>query len=244
MRTFGLIGYPLTHSFSKKYFTEKFEREGRADCVYENFPIPSIDELGNILNTPGLEGLNVTIPYKELVLSYLDEVADEVSKIKACNCIRIRNGKLKGFNTDIFGFEHSLRKILNPDFHKKALILGTGGSAKAVRFVLTSLGIPFKKVSRKPKADQFSYEQLTQEIIAEYKIIINTTPLGMFPNIIEAPPIPYQFLTGNHLLFDLLYNPEKTLFLRKGEEQGAQIQNGYDMLILQAEENWRIWNED
>lgn len=244
MRVFGLIGYPLSHSFSKKYFTQKFEREGLAGCIYENFPIPSVDELKTILKTPGLEGLNVTIPYKESVLSYLHEVSDDVSKIKACNCIRIRNGKLTGFNTDIFGFEHSLRKILNPEIHKKALILGTGGSAKAVRFVLTSMGIPFKKVSRKPKADQFSYEQLTGDLMAAYQVIINTTPLGMFPNIIEAPQIPYQFLSSNHLLFDLLYNPEKTLFLKKGEDRGAQIRNGYDMLVLQAEENWRIWNED
>lgn len=241
MRLFGLIGYPLSHSFSKKYFTKKFEKENLSDCVYENFPIPTIDRLREVLLKPGLEGFNITIPYKEQVLSYLNEMTEIVRKIRACNCVRILNGKLHGYNTDVIGFENSLNKKLKPS-HSKALILGTGGSARAVQFVLNNLGIPFKSVSRKPSAKSLSYEQLTVEVIRNHNLIINTTPLGMFPNVIQAPPIPYHVLTPEHFLFDLLYNPEKTLFLKKGEERGAIIQNGYEMLVLQAEENWKIWN--
>lgn len=244
MRLFGLIGFPLSHSFSKKYFTEKFEREGLKDCSYENFPIATIDEFKKILALPGLEGLNVTIPYKEKVISFLHQSSDVVRKIKACNCIKIRNGKLYGYNTDIFGFEKSLKKNWNPFIHSHALILGTGGSAKAVKYVFEKLGINYKKVSRKPSADSFSYEQLTKSIIVKYKLIVNTTPLGMFPNVVEAPPIPYEHLSSEHFLFDLIYNPPKTLFLKKGEEKGATTQNGHDMLVLQAEENWKIWNTD
>lgn len=244
MRLFGLIGYPLSHSFSKKYFTEKFERERRTDCLYENFPIPAIDDLRKILAIPGLSGLNVTIPYKEQVIPFLHQASAVVKKIKACNCIKIKDGQLYGHNTDVTGFENSLRDKLNPNAHRRALILGTGGSSKAVKFVLNKMGIEFQVVSRKPAAGSLSYEQVTQEIIHEYKLIINTTPLGMFPNVVEAPPLPYQFITSGHFLFDLIYNPEKTLFLKKGEEQGALIQNGYQMLIYQAEESWKIWNQE
>jgi shikimate dehydrogenase len=244
MRLFGLIGYPLSHSFSKKYFTEKFEKEGLRDCVYENFPISGIHELKNILALPGLQGLNVTIPYKEQVIPYLHQASDAAKKINACNCIKIAGGKLYGFNTDIAGFENSLTSKLNPASHQQALILGTGGSSKAVKYVLGKLGIKFKIISRKPSAGNLSYEQITKEIILAHKLIINTTPLGMFPNVVEAPPLPYQFLTPDHFLFDLIYNPEKTLFLKKGEEQGAQIQNGFEMLMMQAEANWKIWNNE
>lgn len=244
MRLFGLIGYPLSHSFSKKYYTEKFEREGLRDCVYENFPIPSIDHLKEILRKPGLEGFNITIPYKEQIISFLHYASDVVKKIKACNCVKIVRGELKGYNTDVTGFGDSLKKKLNPVLHKKALILGTGGSAKAVEYVLSKLGIPYKNVSRKPSAKSFSYEQVTDSVIATHKLIINTTPLGMFPNTVEAPPLPYSSITRDHFLFDLIYNPEKTLFLQKGEKQGSQIQNGYEMLVLQAEENWKIWNDE
>jgi len=244
MRLFGLIGFPLSHSFSKKYFTEKFEKDGLKDCAYENFPIPSIEELKKILATPGLEGLNVTIPYKEKVIPFLHFISPVVKKIKACNCIKIKNGKLYGYNTDIAGFEKSLKKNWNPFLHSHALILGTGGSAKAVKYVLDKYDIKYKKVSRKPSADSYSYEQLTRSIISKYKLIINTTPLGMFPNIVEAPPIPYEFLTSEHFLFDLIYNPAKTLFLKKGEERGCMIQNGFDMLVEQAEVNWKVWNTD
>src|SRR5262245_40234627 len=231
MRLFGLIGYPLTHSFSKKYFTEKFEREGLNNCRYENFQISSIEELKNILSQPGLEGLNVTIPYKEKVIPFLFQASPVVKKIKACNCIKIKNGRLFGYNTDIAGFEKSLKKNWNPFLHSHALILGTGGSAKAVKYILDKYDIKYKKVSRKPSADSYSYEQLTKNIISKYKLIINTTPLGMYPNVVEAPPIPYEFLTSEHFLFDLIYNPSETLFLKKGKEQGAFIQNGYDMLV-------------
>jgi shikimate dehydrogenase len=243
MRLFGLIGYPLSHSFSKKYFTEKFEKEGLKDCAYENFPIPNIVELKSILALPGLQGLNVTIPYKEQVIPFLYQSSKVVKKINACNCIKISDGELYGFNTDVAGFENSLTGKLNPAIHQQALILGTGGSSKAVKYVLEKKGIKFTIVSRKPAAGSLSYEQITKEIILKDKLIINTTPLGMFPNVVEAPPLPYQFLTPDHFLFDLIYNPEKTLFLKKGEEQGAQIQNGYEMLVMQAEASWKIWND-
>ena len=243
MRQFGLIGYPLTHSFSKNFFTEKFEKENLTDCRYDTFSIPSIDDLPGVLkNNPELCGLNVTIPYKENVLSFLDEKTALVKKIKACNCIKIDNGKLSGHNTDAPAFEQSLKEKLQPH-HTKALILGTGGAAKAVEYSLRQLNVSYKYVSRKPSAKSFSYEQLTEPLMQEYTLIINTTPLGMHPNIVEAPQIPYHSLTPRHYLFDLIYNPEKTLFLQKGEKQGAVIKNGYEMLVLQAEESWRIWNE-
>lgn len=243
MRQFGLIGYPLTHSFSKKFFTEKFERENLTDCRYDTFSIPSIDDLPGVLkNNPELRGINVTIPYKENVLSFLDEKTALVKKIKACNCIKISDGKLSGHNTDAPAFERSLKEKLQPH-HTKALILGTGGAAKAVEYSLRQLNISYKYVSRKPSAKSFSYEQLTEPLMQEYTLVINTTPLGMHPNIIEAPQIPYHALTSRHYLFDLIYNPEKTLFLQKGEKQGAVIKNGYEMLVFQAEESWRIWNE-
>ena len=243
MKQFGLIGYPLAHSFSQNFFTKKFEKENLPDCRYDTFSLPSIDDLENIIKTnPELRGLNVTIPYKEQVLSFLYEKSALVKKIKACNCIKIKNGKLIGHNTDAPAFEQSLKEKLKPH-HTKALILGTGGAAKAVEYSLRQLNILYKYVSRKPSAKSFSYEQLTNEVMKEYSLIINTSPLGMHPNIVEAPQIPYHALTPEHYLFDLIYNPDKTLFLQKGEEQGAAIKNGYEMLVLQAEESWRIWNE-
>lgn len=242
MRLFGLIGYPLAHSFSKKYFTEKFESERLTDCAYENFPIISIDKFRSILqNYPQLKGLNVTIPYKEQVISFLDEASETVKAINACNCIKIFNGKLTGHNTDAIAFERSLAKELQ-SHHKKALILGTGGSAKAVEFVLRKLDIEYRYVSRKAIGENLSYDQVTPTVIEEYSLIINTTPLGMFPDLSMLPQIPYDALTPKHFLFDLIYNPEKTLFLQRGEERGATIKNGMEMLILQAEESWRIWN--
>ncbi len=243
MKQFGLIGYSLTHSFSQKFFTEKFKKENLADCRYDNFSIPSIEDLTTVLkNHPALCGLNVTIPYKEQVLSYLDETGPLVKKIRACNCIKIKEGRLVGYNTDVPAFEQSLKEKLQPH-HKTALILGTGGAAKAVEYCLNQMNIAYKHVSRKPSATSFSYEQLTDKLMKEYLLVINTTPLGMHPNIVEAPPIPYHALTRDHFLFDLIYNPAKTLFLQKGESQGAAIKNGYEMLVLQAEESWRIWND-
>ena len=242
MRLFGLIGYPLSHSFSKKYFTEKFEKEQLAGCRYELFPITSINELKDLVKTnKDLAGLNVTIPYKEQVIPFLDDSDKVVSQIKACNCISIVKGKLNGYNTDVSGFEQSLKEKLQPH-HTKALILGGGGAAKAVEFVLRKLNIVFRYVSRKPSVHSYSYEQLTVPIITDHPLIINTTPLGMYPSVNEAPQIPYAALTTRHYLFDLVYNPEKTLFLQKGEQQGAIIKNGYEMLVIQAEESWKIWN--
>jgi shikimate dehydrogenase len=243
MRQFGLIGYPLSHSFSKKYFTGKFEREGLDDCEYESYPIASIAELPFLIeNNPFLKGLNITIPYKEQVLSFLHSESAVVQKIRACNCIKIEQGRLFGHNTDVTGFELSLKKQLG-NHHKQALILGTGGAAKAVEYVLAELGIQYVYVSRIASAKSISYADITPSLLATHTLIINTTPLGMYPAIEECPPIPYDYLTANHYLFDLIYNPAKTLFLKKGEERGAIIQNGLEMLAMQAEESWRIWNE-
>jgi shikimate dehydrogenase len=242
MRKFGLIGFPLSHSFSKKYFTDKFEQEGIKDCAYDVYPLENIAQLPALLkNNPTLEGLNVTIPYKEQVLPYLTQKGEIVQRMGACNCIKIAGGQLTGYNTDVDGFEQSLAKYLQPT-HKRALVLGTGGAGKAVEYVLKKLKIRYKYVSRKPSVKNLSYEQLTADVIAAHTLIINTTPLGMYPNITQAPPIPYHSLTPAHYLFDLIYNPAKTLFLQKGEEHGAVIQNGLDMLVVQAEESWKIWN--
>lgn len=243
MRLYGLIGYPLSHSFSKKYFTEKFEREGLKDYQYELFPVSSIEELPQLLEKhPELCGLNVTIPYKEQVLSYLHSENELVKAIRACNCIDIRDGKLKGYNTDVIGFERSLLEQWQPH-HKKALILGTGGVSKAVQYIMQKMGLAYRYVSRKPGVHNYSYEQLTPAIMQEYTLIVNTTPLGMYPNVTEAPPIPYEALTPRHYLFDMVYNPDKTLFLKMGEEKGAAIKNGADMLKIQADESWEIWNK-
>lgn len=243
MRKFGLIGYPLTHSFSKKYFTEKFQREGINDAVYELYPIREIYELRDILKSnPDLQGLNVTIPYKQLVLRHLHSSVNIPSGVRACNCIRIENGKTFGYNTDVVGFEKSFKPGLKP-FHKKALILGNGGATAAVAYVLEQLNIEYKIVSRKiHDMSSFTYNQLDKSIMQAHTVIINTTPLGMYPDIDSAPPIPYQFLGSGHYLFDLVYNPAITTFLKKGEEQGSTIKNGLQMLELQAEESWRIWN--
>ncbi|MGC4039172.1 MAG: shikimate dehydrogenase [Chitinophagaceae bacterium] len=242
MKLYGLIGFPLTHSFSKKYFSDKFEQLGLTGYRYENFPIASIDLLPQILkDNPQLAGLNVTIPHKESIVALLHEQSDAVKKIGACNCIKIQDGRLSGYNTDVVGFEQTLLTKLKP-YHKKALILGTGGAAKAVEFVLEKLKIEFNYVSRKKGMDHLTYEQLTTAIVEEYSLIVNTTPVGMYPTINEAPPIPYEALSANHLLYDLIYNPAKTLFLQKGEEKGAAILNGMEMLIIQAEESWKIWN--
>ena len=243
MRLFGLIGFPLSHSFSKKYFAEKFEKEGISDCRYENFPIESIKEIPKLLKGhPNLEGLNVTIPYKEQVLPFLHSKNNIVEAINAANCITVRNGQLRGHNTDVAGFKQSLEPLLR-QHHTKALILGTGGASKAVEFVLHKKNIACHYVSRKQQPGYFTYEQLTPELMADHTLIINTTPLGMYPSVNEAPPIPYETLTASHYLFDLVYNPAKTLFLQKGEERGASIKNGEDMLIIQAEESWKIWNQ-
>jgi shikimate dehydrogenase len=242
MRKFGLIGYPLTHSFSERYFTEKFVREEIRDCSYTAWPIAAISGLPGLLADPELCGLNVTIPYKELVLPFLDLPGEVVRAIGACNCIRVLDGKIEGHNTDVIGFEQSFVKKLQPH-HTQALVLGTGGAAKAVSYVLEKLGIGYRYVSRKGEGDDLSYADVDGALLLSHTVLINTTPMGMYPKTDECPPLPYGTLSARHYLFDLVYNPELTLFLRKGKERGATVENGYEMLILQAEESWRIWNE-
>ena len=246
MKTYGLIGYPLEHSFSQKYFTEKFEKED-INARYLNFPISSMDDFPELFtHHPYLAGLNVTIPYKEQVFRFLYEVDPMAEKIGAVNVLKITwdnlNYTLKGYNSDITGFKKSIFPLLTID-HKKALVLGTGGASKAVVAALEQLNIDFRHVSRTPKDDNtLTYEQLNADIISEHKLIINTTPLGMYPKTDSCPDIPYEALTPEHLLYDLVYNPEETLFLKKGKEKGAKTKNGLEMLHLQAEEAWRIWN--
>ncbi len=241
MILFGLIGKTLTHSFSKAYFTEKFTKLGLQDHSYVNFELKSISELQSILfNHPNLKGLNVTVPYKEEIIPFLDSSNELVQQTGACNCIKIEKGKLTGFNTDIIGFSNSLQKHLKPH-HQKSIVLGTGGASKAVQYCLKQLQIPYIVISRHKQENHLTYEDLSQEILNEYKIIINTTPLGMYPDITSYPFIPYHDVTPEHLFFDLIYNPAKTIFLEKGEEKGATIINGFEMLIIQAEESWRIW---
>jgi shikimate dehydrogenase len=246
MRTFGLIGYPLGHSFSQGYFSKKFEEE-KIDARYLNFAIPTINEFKGLLNQhPYLAGLNVTIPYKQQVIPFLDELDDEASKIGAVNVIKItwKGDKpvLKGYNSDVHGFLESLQPLLQP-WHSKALILGTGGASKAVAHGLLKAGILYRCVSRNPKSPaHVSYSSLTPEILSEYKVIINTSPLGMYPETETCPPIPYEGITSQHLVYDLIYNPAETLLMKKASQKGALTKNGLEMLRLQAEEAWRIWN--
>jgi shikimate dehydrogenase len=244
MRRFGLIGYPLSHSFSKRYFAEKFQTEGITDAEYENYPIASIEEFPALVSSdPDLAGLNVTIPYKEQVIAYLDDKNEVVNSIAACNCIRIQHGRKVGYNTDVVGFERTLIKFLTP-VHDNALVLGTGGAAKAVCYVLQQLQIPYLIVSRSTSGGQtIPYEKVSKELVRSHRLIINTTPLGMYPKVETAPSLPFDAVTSDHYFYDLVYNPAKTLFLTKAEEQGAVIQNGEDMLAIQAEESWRIWNQ-
>jgi shikimate dehydrogenase len=244
MKRYGLIGRTLKHSFSKTYFTRKFEENRIADCVYDNFELQTIDEFPGLFAAyPDIKGLNVTIPYKEEVLPYLTSMNEVVQEIGACNCIKVEKGNITGYNTDVVGFRNSLEPKLKP-YHQKALVLGTGGAAKAIRYVLKELGIAYKMVSRQKSGADLSYEEVSEDILAQYHLIINTTPLGMYPNMDASPSIPYQFITPNHFLYDIVYNPEKTKFLQEGEKRGAQICNGYEMLIGQAEESWRIWSEE
>jgi len=244
LRLFGLIGHPLTHSFSRQYFTKKFEKEGIQNCSYELFPIRSILELRSLLKQhPDLEGLNVTIPYKKEVLSLLDSTDHIPPGLEACNCIRIKENKLEGYNTDIIGFEKSIRPLLKLH-HSKGLILGNGGATAAVVYVLNKLGVDFHIVSREiHDGSSLTYKDLNRDIVSNSKLIINTTPLGMHPETSSYPQIPYEFIGPGHLVFDLVYNPLKTVFLAKCEAQGATIKNGEEMLVEQAEESWRIWNQ-
>ena len=248
MKRYGLLGYPLTHSFSKRYFTEKFENEN-IDSTYQNFEIDNIDKFPDIIkNNPEIIGLNVTIPYKEQVIPFLDELNSSAREIGAVNTIKVKRTDsgihLKGFNTDTYGFETSLKPLLK-EYHKKALILGTGGASKALKYVLTKLGIEFVSASiEELKENEIRYEDIDEKMMAERFLIINATPLGIFPKDDACANIPYEFITEEHLLFDLVYNPEVTQFMQKGLNKGATVKNGYEMLLQQAIKAYKIWNNE
>jgi shikimate dehydrogenase len=245
MKHYALIGYPLGHSFSKTYFEQKFETENIQNSSFELFSIEHVADIKAILqHNPTLQGLAVTIPHKQTIIPYLSSISNEAKTIGAVNCIKVQAGKLFGYNTDVVGFENSLKPLLQKH-HTHALILGTGGASKAVQYVLNKLGISFLLVSR-AKSNQpniITYNDINESIIENNTIIINTTPVGMSPNDNEMPSLPYHLLTPKHLLYDLIYKPAKTQFLLKGQGQGCTTKNGFEMLQLQAEENWKIWNE-
>ncbi len=241
-KIFGLIGKNISYSFSRNYFTEKFKSLNLNHCEYINFDIPNIEDFSKLKNTPHLSGMNVTIPYKESIFNYLDKISNKAKKIGAVNTIKItKKGKFKGYNTDSYGFSKSLKPLLKKH-HKHALILGTGGASKAIAYVLEKLNINFKFVSRTKHNKHLSYNDLTEKLLNKYTLIINCTPLGTYPNTNTSPNIPYKYLTNKHLLYDLVYNPKMSLFLIKGQKQGSQIKNGLEMLELQAEKAWKIWN--
>lgn len=247
MDKYGLIGYPLGHSFSIGYFNEKFQNEG-INAQYINFEIPSIEDLREVLDrNPELHGLNVTIPYKQKVIPYLDEVSPEARAIGAVNVIRVKHKgkdvKLKGFNSDVIGFTQSIEPMLET-FHKKALILGTGGASKAIDYGLRSLGLETVFVSRFERPGTIQYDKLTPEDIQEYNVIVNCTPLGMYPKVDTCPDLPYEAMNNRTLLYDLIYNPDETLFMKRGKKQGATVINGLEMLLLQAFASWDFWNSE
>lgn len=246
MDKYGLIGHPLKHSFSQRFFFDKFEKE-QTKAIYNNYDIPDIKDILQIIQeTPDLKGFNVTIPYKEQIIQFLDQITPEAKAIGAVNVVKIeRIGtqiKLIGYNSDIIGFRESIRPLIKPDIHRKALILGTGGASKAICKALEELNITHQYVSRSSSKNSITYTDLTKDIMDDYTLIINCTPLGTFPDIDNAPAIPYRYINKKHLLFDLVYNPEETKFLRLGKEQGATTKNGYEMLVLQALASWEFWN--
>ena len=242
MDRYGIIGFPLGHSFSRVFFTEKFQKE-HIDAEYVNFEIPSVHLLPEIVRSnPHLRGLNVTLPYKEAVIPMLDSMSDEAREIGAVNVIQVREGRLKGFNSDIIGFMGSLRPLLKP-WHQHALVLGTGGASRAIRVGLERLGLDWTYVSRTAAEGRLTYSALTPEVMEHYQVIVNCSPVGMFPKVDACPDIPYHLLSSRHLLYDLVYNPEETLFLKRGAQQGATIKNGLEMLHLQALASWEFWNE-
>jgi len=246
MKKFGLIGYPLSHSFSKKYFSNKFIEEGITNCKYDNYEIEEIKLIEEIIsNEYDIKGFNVTIPHKEDIIPYLDALHPAAERIGAVNVIAIdEDKKLTGYNSDYFGFKASLESLLNGDLKLSALVLGTGGASKAVSAALEDLGIYYQFVSRTASNKTLCYEDLTIDTIKEHKLLINTTPLGMSPKVNAMPPLPYSGISNNHYLYDLVYNPETTLFLEKGIERGAKTKNGLEMLHLQAEKAWEIWNKE
>lgn len=243
MRRFGLIGKSLSHSFSKNYFGKKFLELG-TEATYENFELSKIEEIKQLLKDGNLNGLNVTIPYKEAVIPYLDDIDPVAKKVGSVNTIAFMKGKTRGYNTDVIGFENSLKPFLEHGMDR-ALILGTGGASKAVAYVLKKIGLDILFVSRNPsKENEISYEECNANAIKWHRLIVNTTPVGTAPNISESPPISYEGITESHLLYDLIYNPAKTEFLAEGEKRGASIQNGLSMLKIQAEKSWDIWNSE
>lgn len=243
-KQYGLVGKNISYSFSKTYFAEKFKKENRKNHTYENFDIQEIFEFPGILkNNPDLKGLNVTIPYKEVVIPFLDKMSKNALKIGAVNTIKFTgNGNSKGYNTDFYGFKKSLKPLLKPH-HKKVMILGTGGASKAVAYALRLLEIDYILVSRAPSEHTLTYDEIDALTFDEYQIIINCTPLGTSPNLDVCPDIPYEYFTENHIAYDLIYNPEETLFLKKAKQKGAVIKNGYEMLVFQAEKAWKIWKK-
>ena len=247
MDKYGLIGFPLGHSFSISYFNQRFQDEG-IDAVYENYEIPTIESLDEVLNlNPELKGLNVTIPYKEKVIPYLDSISPEARAIGAVNVIKVthegKNVKLKGYNSDVIGFTKSIEPMLDKKWHKKALILGTGGASKAINYGLKSLGLETVYVSRYERPGTVQYSQITPEVIREYNVVVNCTPVGMYPHTDECPPLPYEAMDYHTILYDLIYNPDETLFMKRGREQGADVKNGLEMLLLQAFASWEFWHE-
>lgn len=247
MEKYGLIGFPLGHSFSISYFNQKFSDEG-IDARYENFEIPSIDQLQEIIDSnPELKGLNVTIPYKEKVIEFLDSVTPEAQAIGAVNVIKVKHEgksiKLKGYNSDVIGFTQSIEPMLDKKRHKKALILGTGGASKAVNYGLKSLGLETVYVSRYERPGTIQYDKITPEVVKEYNVIVNCTPLGMYPKTEECPELPYEAMDQHTILYDLIYNPNETLFMKHGAQYGAQTKNGLEMLLLQAFASWEFWHD-
>lgn len=243
-KVFGLVGKSLKHSFSKKYFEEKFEKLN-FPFQYLNFELKSIDEIKDVFsNHPDLIGFNVTIPYKEDIIPFLDKLSPKAKAIGAVNCVKIiEDGQLMGYNTDAHGFKKSFESLLKPS-HKKALILGTGGASKAVAFALDEMKIPYTFVSRTKQPNQLTYDLINSTVMDNHQIIINTTPLGTFPKVDGCPKLPYEFVNKSHYAFDLVYNPSETTFLKKCKSQGAVIANGENMLIFQAEKAWELWNND
>ena len=247
MDKYGLIGYPLGHSFSISYFNQKFQDEG-INAVYENFEIPDVDLLNEVVDSnPNLKGLNVTIPYKEKVMQYLDTISPEARAIGAVNVIRVTHEgtkiKLKGYNSDVIGFTQSIEPMLDKKWHKKALILGTGGASKAIDYGLRNLGLETVFVSRYERPGTIQYETITPEVVKDYNVIVNCTPVGMYPKTEECPKLPYEAMDSHTILYDLIYNPDETLFMKRGAEHGAQVKNGLEMLLLQAFASWEFWHE-
>ena len=243
MINFGLIGKSLSHSFSRSYFEKKFIENELNDHFYKNFELETIEQFSNVLKTQNLKGLNVTNPYKESIIPFLDELSIEAKEIGAVNCINIVNGKTIGYNTDAYGFGQSIKPFLDTT-HGRALILGTGGASKAVAYALKKIGVEvfFATSSNKKNTNTFFYDEINEGMMSAFKLIINTTPLGLYPNINEAPALPYHLFTDKHLAYDLIYNPEQTLFLKQAKEKGAVTINGLSMLHLQAQKRWEIWN--